>query len=73
MAEIAFPVLTTRRIGKEKTEKKLGKKPAATLAKFAADYVQKLVQDADAYAEEQGRSQILVSDIEFVQKNFKGY
>lgn len=73
MAEIAFPVLTTRRIGKEKTEKKLGKKPSAVLAEYAAEYVQKLVEDADRYAQEQGRSQILVSDIEFVKKNFKGY
>jgi histone H3/H4 len=73
MAEPTYPVMTTRRIGKTVTEKKLGKIPSKQLAKFAAEYVQQLVKDADVYVTEQGRSQILESDVEFVKKNFKGY
>lgn len=73
MVETTYPVMTTRRIGKTVTEKKLGKKPSVKLAELAADYVARLVKDADKYVQEQGRSQILVSDIEFVKNNFKGY
>lgn len=73
MANSTYPVMTTRKIGKEVTEKKLGKIPSKKLAELAADYVRKIVFDADRYVTEQGRSQILESDIKFVQKNFKGY
>ena len=73
MAEPTYPVMTTRRIGKTVTEKKLGKIPAKKIAELAAEYVQKIVKDADTYVTEQGRTQILESDIEFVLKNFKGY
>jgi len=65
--------MTTRRIGKTATEKKLGKIPSKKLGELAADYVIRLVQDADKYVTEQGRTQILESDIEFVKNNFKGY
>jgi histone H3/H4 len=73
MAEPTYPVMTTRRIGKTVTEKKLGKIPSKKLADYAAEYVKQLVRDAEIYVNEQGRSQILESDIEFVKKNFKGY
>lgn len=73
MAEESYPVMTTRRIGKTATSMKLGKKPSEFLALKAAQYVQKLAKDAESYVLEQGRTQILISDLEFVFKNFKGY
>lgn len=73
MVETTYPVMTTRRIGKTVTDKKLGKIPSKKIAELAAEYVKQLVKDADIYVTEQGRSQILESDIEFVKKNFKGY
>lgn len=73
MVEPTYPVMTTRRIGKLATDKKLGKIPSRKLASLAAEYIKRIVADADKYVTEQGRSQILESDIEFVKNHFKGY
>lgn len=73
MAENSYPVMTTRRIGKEITNKKLGKKASRHLAELASEYVRKLVCDADKHAEDHDRSTILESDFDFVISNFKGY
>ena len=73
MDSVEFPVETTRRVGKEKTLKKLGKQPSAYLAKLATEYIQNLVEQTDIYVTEQGRNRITPDDIKFVKNNFKGF